>query len=53
VRRHVHLPIIFTVRSAGQGGRYPDDDEAGLFARTRCPSTCITHTHTQAKHVCV
>lgn len=33
LRRHSPLPIIYTVRSRGQGGRYPDDDEAGLFAR--------------------
>lgn len=25
------LPIIFTVRSRGQGGAFPDDDEVGMF----------------------
>ncbi|TYZ61732.1 hypothetical protein PybrP1_012406 [[Pythium] brassicae (nom. inval.)] len=25
------LPIIFTVRSRGQGGAFPDDDEPGMF----------------------
>ena len=34
LRRHSRLPVVFTVRSRGQGGRYADDDEAGLFART-------------------
>ncbi len=31
LRRHSHLPIIFTVRSKGQGGKFPDDPDA-LFA---------------------
>ncbi|KAJ3220387.1 3-dehydroquinate dehydratase (3-dehydroquinase) [Dinochytrium kinnereticum] len=31
LRRHSTLPIIFTVRSAGQGGRFPDADVDGMF----------------------
>ncbi|ORX51180.1 Pentafunctional AroM protein, partial [Hesseltinella vesiculosa] len=32
LRRHVHIPVIYTVRSKGQAGAYPDDDEAGMFS---------------------
>ncbi|KAI9483923.1 MAG: EPSP synthase-domain-containing protein [Benjaminiella poitrasii] len=31
LRRTVSIPVIFTVRSKGQAGAYPDDDEAGMF----------------------
>ncbi|KAI8845215.1 hypothetical protein BJ741DRAFT_573260 [Chytriomyces cf. hyalinus JEL632] len=32
IRRHSDLPIIFTVRTKSQGGRYPDGDLNGMFA---------------------
>ncbi|KAI8370523.1 EPSP synthase-domain-containing protein [Radiomyces spectabilis] len=31
LRRHVSLPIIFTVRSKGQAGAFADNDEQGMF----------------------
>ncbi|KAI7903655.1 EPSP synthase-domain-containing protein [Cokeromyces recurvatus] len=31
LRRAVSIPVIFTVRSKGQAGAYPDDDEEGMF----------------------
>lgn len=32
LRRHVSLPIIFTVRTQGQGGRFPDSAHDDAFA---------------------
>ncbi|KAJ3119130.1 3-dehydroquinate dehydratase (3-dehydroquinase) [Phlyctochytrium bullatum] len=31
LRRHSPLPIVYTVRSAGQGGKYPDADVEGMY----------------------
>ncbi|KAJ3384309.1 3-dehydroquinate dehydratase (3-dehydroquinase) [Entophlyctis sp. JEL0112] len=31
IRRHSDLPIIFTVRTKSQGGRFPDNDLQGAF----------------------
>ncbi|KAJ3096788.1 3-dehydroquinate dehydratase (3-dehydroquinase) [Phlyctochytrium planicorne] len=31
IRRHSSLPIIFTVRTASQGGKYPDTDVEGMY----------------------
>ncbi|KAL0093344.1 EPSP synthase-domain-containing protein [Phycomyces blakesleeanus] len=31
LRRHVNLPVIFTVRSKGQAGAFSDKDESGMF----------------------
>jgi len=35
LRRHVDLPILFTVRSKGQAGTFPDDAEAEMFELLR------------------
>ena len=37
LRRQSALPLVFTVRSQSQGGKFPDDDEAALFSRTQSP----------------
>ncbi|KAI8988454.1 hypothetical protein BDF20DRAFT_815668 [Mycotypha africana] len=31
LRRTVSIPVIYTVRSKGQAGAFPDDDEKGMF----------------------
>ncbi|KAI8059587.1 hypothetical protein BC940DRAFT_247460 [Gongronella butleri] len=31
LRRHVNIPVIFTVRSKSQAGAFPDNDESGMF----------------------
>ncbi|OBZ84417.1 Pentafunctional AROM polypeptide [Choanephora cucurbitarum] len=31
LRRTVSIPVIFTVRSKGQAGAFPDNDETGMF----------------------
>ncbi|KAI8333179.1 EPSP synthase-domain-containing protein [Chlamydoabsidia padenii] len=31
LRRRVDIPVIYTVRSKGQAGTFPDGDEAGMF----------------------
>lgn len=35
LRQHSALPILYTVRSVSQGGRFPEDDEDGYFALLR------------------
>lgn len=35
LRRSTSLPILYTVRSVSQGGRFPEEDEDGYFALTR------------------
>ncbi|ORE06034.1 Pentafunctional AroM protein [Rhizopus microsporus var. microsporus] len=35
LRRAVSIPVIFTVRSKGQAGAFPNDDEEGMFELLR------------------